>query len=130
MIVVDASVLLGIVAEDDDDARHLRNRLLDSRLFAPELVDLEVTSAIRRARRAGRIGAERALHALADLSFLPMARISHTPLLSRVWDLRDNLTPYDAVYVALAELLDATLFTRDARLSRAPGLCCDVVVLS
>lgn len=130
MIVVDASVLVGVVAEDDDDAHLARQRLSDCRLFAPELVNVEVTSAIRRARRAGRIGAERAVHALADLAFLPLSRVSHTLLIGRVWDLRDNLTPYDAVYVALAELLDAPLFTRDARLARAPGIRCEVVVLS
>jgi predicted nucleic acid-binding protein len=130
MIVLDASVVVGVVAEDDADARRLRERLASERLFAPELVDIEVTSAIRRARRAGRIGAERAVQALADLAFLPLARVSHTPLIGRVWDLRDNLTPYDAAYVALAETLNATLFTRDVRLSRAPDLRCEVVVLS
>jgi predicted nucleic acid-binding protein len=108
MIVADASVLVGLVAESG----------------------AEVASAIRGACRAGRIGAERAVQALADLAFLPLSRMSHTPFLGRIWELRDNLTPYDAAYVALAEVFEAPLFTRDARLARAPGIRCEVVVLS
>ncbi len=68
--------------------------------------------------------------ALTDLADLPMARVSHRPLLRRCWELRDNLTVYDAAYVALAESLDATLVTADARLARAPGVRCAVELLS
>jgi predicted nucleic acid-binding protein len=130
VIVVDASVVATVVAQDDERAGHLRRRLAGERLFAPELVDVEVASAIRRARRTGRIEAERAVHALADLALLPLARVSHTVLLGRIWDLRDNLTAYDAAYVALAQVLDAPLMTGDAPLARAPGLACEVVLIS
>jgi len=130
MIVLDASVLVTLVAQDDDKARSARAQLSQERLFAPEFVDLEVTSVVRRARRSGRIGPERALQALVDLAWLPLSRISHTPFLGRIWDLRENLTPYDAAYVALAETLRAPLHTADARLARAPGVLCEVVVLA
>jgi predicted nucleic acid-binding protein len=130
MIVVDASVLVALVAEDGKDAREARERLAEQALLAPELADLEVASAVRRAQRMGRIGQDRAIQALADLASLPIWRVSHAPLLRRIWALRDNLTPYDAAYVALAEALRAQLLTRDARLARAPGIRCEVVVLS
>jgi predicted nucleic acid-binding protein len=68
--------------------------------------------------------------AVDDLMALPLRRVSHRPLLTRCWELRDNLTPYDAAYVSLAEELNASLLTADRRLAAAPGLRCDVVVLS
>ena len=71
---------------------------------------------------------ERAVQALVDLAVMPVVRVSHTPFLSRIWDLRDNLTCYDAAYVALAETMEAPLVTADARLSRAPGIRCEVVL--
>jgi predicted nucleic acid-binding protein len=130
MIVVDASVLTAVVAEDDERSMRFRERLAGQRLTAPEVVDLEVASAIRRARRSRRLGAERALEALADLAFLPIQRVSHTMLLNRIWNLRDNLTAYDASYVALAQVLDAPLYTGDGPLARAPGLACEIVLIS
>ncbi|HMJ02723.1 MAG TPA: type II toxin-antitoxin system VapC family toxin [Conexibacter sp.] len=130
MIVVDASVLVGVVAEDNDAADDIRARLAGRRLFAPEVLDLEVISALRRARRARRIAGDRALRALAELAFLPVSRVSHTMLLDRIWRLRDNLTAYDAAYVALAGVLDAPVYTRDAKLARAPGLGCEVMLIS
>jgi len=130
MIVVDASVLAVVIADDGDDGVRYGESLRDQRLFAPELVDLEVASYVRRARRAGQLGAERAIEALAELAMMSLSRVSHTPFLSRIWDLRDNLTSYDASYVALAEILEAPLLTADVRLSRAPGIRCEVVVLS
>jgi predicted nucleic acid-binding protein len=130
MIVVDASVVAAVVAQDDEPGRGLRDRLVGERLFAPELVDIEVTSAIRRARRTERLSADRAVYALAELALLPIARVSHTLLLNRIWALRDNLTAYDAAYVALAQVLDAPLLTRDGPMARAPGLECDVVLIS
>ncbi len=71
----------------------------------------------------------RAATAVTDLAALSLDRMPHRPLLARCWELRDNLTPYDASYVALAERLGVTLVTADARLARAPGIRCDVEVL-
>lgn len=129
MIVVDASVLAPAIADDGADGDRVRERLRGERLAAPELIDLEVVSTIRRAARGGRLDDRRSGQALADLAALPLHRVPHLPLLSRVWELRDNLTAYDAAYVALAEALDALLLTADGPMGRASGIRCEVEVL-
>lgn len=129
MIVVDASVLAPALADDDDDGDRARSRLHGERLVAPELVDLEVLSVVRRAMRAGRLPERRARQALDDLIALPLRRASHLPLVGRIWELRDTLTPYDAAYVALAEAIGAVLLTADGKLAKAPALRCDVDLL-
>ena len=129
VIVVDASVLAVALGDDGPDGDHARARLRGERLTAPELVDLEVISVWRRQVRAGEVDARRAALALADLAALPLRRAAHRPLLARCWDLRENLTVYDAAYVALAEALDVTLLTGDGRLSRAAGPHCHIEVL-
>lgn len=129
MIVVDASVLAPALADDRVDGDQARARLRDEALTAPELIDLEVPSVLRRLSRGGQLPARRAELALSDLLALPLRRMSHRPLLRRCWSLRENLTTYDAAYVALAETLGLVLVTSDARLSHAPGLHCDVEVL-
>lgn len=126
MIVVDASVVAPALADDGDDGRRARARLRGERLLAPELVDLEVASVVRKALQAGRLDGDRAGVALADLAELDLERVRHRPLLPRVWELRANLTPYDAAYVALAELADAVLVTADRRLARAAGPRCRI----
>ena len=121
MIVIDASALLELLLLTptglDVAARVFATK---ATLHAPELLDLEVAQVLRRYQRDGELSAERAAQALEDLADLRLDRHRHLPLLVRVWELRDNLTAYDAAYVALAELLDAPLLTCDARLSRAP----------
>jgi predicted nucleic acid-binding protein len=129
VIVVDASVLAPALADDGADGDRVRERLRGEQLTAPELIDLEVVSTLRRAARAGRLDDRRSGQALADLAALPLRRVPHLPLLSRVWELRDNLTAYDAAYVALAEALDALLLTADGPLGRAPEVRCEVEVL-
>lgn len=98
-------------------------RLLDpaESLHAPHLLDVEVAQILRRFVRRGEVAPDRARQALDDLAGLPLERYSHEILMARVWTLRENLTAYDATYVALAEILDATLLTRDGRIPRAPG---------
>jgi len=98
-------------------------------LQAPHLLDVEVTAALRRRVRLGQTRPTRAFEALADLADLAALRWDHAPLLGRAWELRENVTAYDGVYVALAEALDAVLVTSDVRLSRTPGLRCEVEVL-
>ena len=97
--------------------------------MAPALIDLEVVSVWRGLARGGRLDARRARLALEDLRALPLQRVDHTRLMERCWELRDNLTVYDAAYVALAEALGATLLTGDARLSKATGPRCAIEVL-
>ncbi len=126
MIVVDASVLLPALADDGADGDRARQRLRDEHLAAPELVDLEVSSVLRRLLVAGRLPLRRAELAMSDLVALPLRRVSHRVLLARCWELRDTLTVYDASYVALAEQLETILVTADTRLAGAPGLRCKV----
>jgi predicted nucleic acid-binding protein len=90
-------------------------------LHAPHLLDIEVAQVIRRYAVNGEIAADRGLEAITDLGDMPIRRYPHDILLPRVWELRDNLTAYDAVYVALAEVLGAPLLTRDKRLAATAG---------
>jgi predicted nucleic acid-binding protein len=129
VIVADASVLAVALADDGPDGDQARARLRGERLTAPELVDLEVISVWRRQVREGAVDARRAALALADLVALPLRRAAHRPLLARCWELRDNMTAYDASYVALAEALDVTLLTGDGRLARAVGPRCHIEVM-
>lgn len=90
-------------------------------LHAPHLLDVEVTQTLRRYVAAGTLAVSRAEEALLDLTDLRVRRYPHLLFLRRVWELRDNLTAYDALYVALAETLDATLVTCDRKIVSAPG---------
>ena len=130
MIVTDAGVLVASFIDDGVWGDTARARLRHEELAAPEVVDLEVTSALRGLLRVGKVEERRADLALEDLRRLPLRRASHQGLVTRCWELRDNLSVYDASYVALAELLGATLVTTDARMSRAPQIACTVEVLS
>lgn len=129
MIVVDASVVVTGLADDGTDGDRIRARLRGERLAAPHLIDLEVASAWRRLVSTGNLDERRATLALADLDAMRIARAPHGPLLDRCWDLRHNLTIYDAAYVALAELMATVLVTGDERLASAPGVDCDVEVI-
>ena len=122
MIVVDASALLEALLRTPA-AEAVEKRLFGARetLHAPHLLDIEVTQVIRRYVALGEVDEVRGRAAIADLGDFPLRRYPHGFLLSRVWDLRSNLTAYDAVYVALAETLDAPLVTRDRRLAAAAG---------
>jgi predicted nucleic acid-binding protein len=129
VLVVDASVLAPALADDGPDGDRARARLRGESHAAPELIDLETTSVIRRQLRSGRMEPRRAGLALDDLVALPLGRAPHRPLLERCWELRDDLSVYDAAYVALAELLDAVLVTADTRLAHAAGLRCRLDLL-
>lgn len=126
MLVVDASVLATALADDGVDGDTARSRLQGETLAAPELIDLEVASVLRRQSSTRRLDLRRAQTALSDLHDLPMIRAAHRPLLARCWELRANLSTYDAAYIAVAEALDVPLLTADARLARAPGIRCAV----
>ncbi|MBD7918469.1 type II toxin-antitoxin system VapC family toxin [Cellulomonas sp. Sa3CUA2] len=129
MIVVDASVLVPALADDGPDGDTVRARLRGQTLTAPEVVDLEVTSVLRRFAAAGQLPGRRADLAMQDLVDLPVRRAPHRALLPRIWELRHTVTSDDAAYVALAEALGIVLLTADARLARAPGIRCDVETL-
>lgn len=129
MIVLDASAAIEILLQTEAGSP-VSERILtpDSSLHAPHLLDVEVAQVLRRLVRDGELKAERAAVALTDLRDLPVERYSHEILLPRIWSLRHNLTAYDATYVALTEVLGATLLTRDSRISRAPGHSAQVEV--
>ena len=122
MIVLDASAVLEFLLQTPLGTR-VEARLLrdEADLHSPHLVDVEVTQGLRRLVRAGEVSPPRAAEALADLADLDLHRHAHLDLLTRAWKLRENMTAYDAMYVALAEALDAPLVTCDSPLARSPG---------
>lgn len=125
MIVVDASAVIAALLNDGP----ARQALSDQQLHAPHLIDTEVASGLRRKVIANEIPAVAGWAALDTLRRLGLTRYPGVGLLERVWALRENLSAYDATYVALAEDLACPLLTSDARLSRAPGIRCPVTVL-
>lgn len=130
MIVVDASVAVRAAANDDREGLQARERLaMDPDLHAPHLIDLEFTSALRKMTRRGALGQERAAAALEDFRLLRLKRYAHPGLIQRVWDLRGNLTPYDAAYIALAEALGCVFLTADAHLAKVKDVRCPVELL-
>jgi predicted nucleic acid-binding protein len=122
VIVLDASAaveaLLRLPASEAVEARIFET---GQTLHAPHLIDIEVAQALRRYAMTGQVGPQHCRAALADLADFPLTRYPHHFLLPRVWELRQNMTAYDAVYVALAEALEIPLLTRDRRLAAAPG---------
>ena len=130
MIVLDASAALELVLASSGGAAVAR-RIDDAEesLHAPHLLLVEATQALRRLVRIGAIGEVRAAEALDDLADLDAEYYEHEPLLGRIWQLRDNLTAYDASYVALAEALGAPLLTFDEKLANAPGNHATIEVL-
>ena len=122
MIVLDASAAIEWLFQTPTGVKIDRRILSASEsLHAPHLLDVEVVQVLRRYVRDRLITARRGEEALEDLGDLPLTRYPHDFLTARVWELRGTLTAYDAVYVALAELLGAPLLTCDGRIASAPG---------
>lgn len=126
VVVVDASCLFEVVT-GSAGAEAIRTRLAaDYDQLAPHVVDVEVFGVIRRAHLLGRLDATAAVQAVEDLAAWPGERVGHAPLLARAWELRDTVRGWDAMYVALAEALDAVLLTTDGRLASASGPTCTI----
>ena len=123
MIVLDASAVLELLL-GTELGRAIAKRIADPALglHAPHLLDVEVAQALRRFVQCGELEEDTARIALEDLSSLDLERHAHEPLLGRIWALRENMTAYDATYVALAEALDAVLLTCDGKLARTPRI--------
>jgi predicted nucleic acid-binding protein len=122
MIVVDASAITELLLQTELGTQVERRLYRDDEdLHAPHLLDVEVLSALRRLVRAGEVPLRRAEEAIEDLGLLRVTRHGHLDLASRVWDLRQNVTAYDAVYLALAESLAAPVVTCDRPLRAAAG---------
>lgn len=126
MLVVDASVLAPAIVDAGTDGDTIRARLRGEAIAGPDLLRIEVLAVIRKSLIAGALTATQADDAVEDLLDLPVSVFPSAPLLRRAWALRDNVTAYDACYLALAEALDCTLLTADAHLANAPGTTCDV----
>jgi predicted nucleic acid-binding protein len=119
MLVVDTSAVLDALAARDPAPGLVERLSEDGDLHAPHLIDVEVLHALRRLTMQGELSDERAADARHDFAALPVVRYPHHPLSDRIWELRHNLTAYDATFVALAEALAAPLVTCDSRLASA-----------
>lgn len=131
MIVVDASVLANALGDDGEDGKRARRELQHrDGLAAPDLVDVETVAVFRRRWLAGDLTERRFASAVEDLEDLELERFPALPLMRRAYELRANVTAYDASYVALAENLACSLLTADRRLAAAPGRRCEIKLLS
>jgi predicted nucleic acid-binding protein len=130
MIVVDASAIIELLLQTALGTR-VEQRLYreDDDLHAPHLLDVEVLSALRRLVHSGEVLPERAEEAIQDLAVLSLFRHGHLDLATRAWELRQNFTPYDAMYLALAEALDATVITCDGPFAATPGRVARIEVI-
>ena len=130
MTTVDSSVIVEALVSATEVGARARDSLNGaSQLFAPHLLDVEVTSAVRRLVRAGRVESGLAATAVVQLGQLDIERLPHQPFLSRIWQLRDRLSAYDAAFVAVAEATATALLTTDAAIARTPGLRCGIEVI-
>lgn len=126
--VLDASVAVTALTAPGSPAADLLSGD-DAAFQVPSIFDVEVLSALRGLVRGGKFAGPAATELVADLMVLPVGRWHMSPLLPRMWELRANLTPYDAAYVALAELTGAVLVTGDERITASPGARCDIQVI-
>ncbi|HEU4866493.1 MAG TPA: type II toxin-antitoxin system VapC family toxin [Actinomycetota bacterium] len=121
MLVVDSSAVLSALIARPPMSELVDRLAGDSDLHAPHLIDIEILHALRRLAAGSQLSEDRATDALRDFGELTIVRYPHQPLAGRIWELRHNLTAYDAAFVALAEALGASLITCDSRLAGAPG---------
>lgn len=126
MLVLDTSALVSFLVGQDDLADRVRHTTAGHRLAAPHAVDLECASVLRGLTRGKKLSDAQAEQSLEVLGRMALRRYDHTPLLPRIWQLRHNMWPYDASFIALAEQLGADLVTADAKLTGAPGLKCNI----
>jgi predicted nucleic acid-binding protein len=124
--VCDASALVALLLDSGPDGQWATRALSGAALAAPSLVAYETANIIRRHELAGTVSPDQAVQAHGDLLALAIEHWPYELLAARAWELRRNLSSYDASYVALAELIDATLVTLDRRIGRTPGLRCIV----
>lgn len=127
-LVVDASMVVAALVDSGTDGRWAEALLASGPLAAPHLLMVEAANILRRSAASGAISAEQASMAHADLLDLRVELFPYAPFAARIWELRENVTCYDAWYVAVAETFNAPLATLDARLANAPGPRCRFMV--
>jgi predicted nucleic acid-binding protein len=124
--VCDASAIVAALLDAGDDGQWASARITNGELYGPTLLPFECTNVVRRLELDKSITPDQAVQAFADLRDLSIEYWPYEPLAGRIWDLRKNLSSYDAAYIALAEEVDATVVTLDRRMQRAPGIRCEV----
>jgi predicted nucleic acid-binding protein len=127
-VVLDSSALVDVLIQEKRAAA-VRQAVGNAEMVAPDVINCEVLSALRRLERIGELSADRARQAVDDLLGVPLRRFPTLTLLPAVWTLRAGVTPYDACYVVLARALDCPLVTADLRLSRATGLNVSLIIV-
>lgn len=127
--VVDACVVIEALTRGGPVRDQALTVMSAGEVMAPELLDVEVLHALRGLVRGGKFSPDEGILAVRTIGEWPILRRPHLPLIPRIWELRDNLTTYDATYVALAEALRCPLVTSDARLASAAGIRCEVEVI-
>jgi predicted nucleic acid-binding protein len=127
-LVCDASAVVTALLDSGDVGTWAAERLHGARLFAPALMPFESSNIIRRHELNALVNTDQAVQAHADLVDLPVDLWPYEALAARIWQLRPNLTSYDAAYVALAEMLEVPLVTLDQRIARAPAIACAVEI--
>jgi predicted nucleic acid-binding protein len=125
-IVCDASTIVAALLDSGRDGQWASGHIAGAQLFAPTLLPFECTNVMRRLELDGTVSGDQAVQAVADLLDLSIEYWPYDALAERIWELRQNLSSYDAAYIALAEELDATVVTLDRRMQHAPGLTCEV----
>jgi predicted nucleic acid-binding protein len=131
VIIVDTSAMVEFLTGDDERAEHVREATEAAQvLAAPHGIDLECASSLRGLVRGGKLERSRADYALEVLQQLAMTRYEHTWYLARIWELRENMWPYDAAYAALAEALRVPLLTVDKKFEATPGLKCEILCIT
>jgi predicted nucleic acid-binding protein len=126
VIVLDTSAMVEFLVGADPVADRIRGAVAGQILAAPHAVDLECASTLRGLVQGKKLPPDEGERALALLGTMSLRRYGHTPLLARIWQLRHNMWPYDAAYVALAEFLGAELVTLDGKIGKVPGLRCPI----
>lgn len=130
MLVVDTSAVLAALVAAAVEQELVDRLSQDGDLHAPHLIDVEILHALRGLARSGAISDDRAQDVRTDVRDLALTRYPHEPLADRIWELRHNLSAYDAAFVALSEALGATLITCDAKLAASPNIAASVELFS
>ena len=128
-LTVDASAVLSVLLDGTESGSRIANIMADTRLFTSPMLHIEVTNVLRRRRNAGHLGLHEAQQVFSLFKLMTFEIVPFEIIADRMWDLGANLSSYDASYVAVAEMTSTPLLTGDARISRTPGVACELLVV-